>query len=240
MFVIVLVIYNVWAIRKSRQETAAVKAEYAKEFGPQTVPPLTVQEIIKSVALILSGLLILVLGARWLVNGSVALAQLLGVSDMIIGLTIVAVGTSLPEVATSVIATMRNERDIAIGNVVGSNLYNILSILGIASIVTPGGLIVAPAMLNFDMIVMTAVAFACLPIFFAGYTITRWNGALFLGSYIAYATYLVLDATQHDALPMFSNTMLFFVLPLVAITLAFIGIRALRTQRQQRMAQSVS
>ena len=238
VFVIGLVIYNVWAIRKSRQESAAVKAEYAQEYGPQIAPPLTALEIGKNVALILGGLAILVLGSRWLVDGAIELAKFWGVSDMIIGLTIVAAGTSLPEVATSVIATIRNERDIAIGNVVGSNIYNILAILGIASIATPGGLVVAPAMLNFDLIVMIAVAFACLPIFFSGYTIARWEGLVFFGGYIAYTAYLVLDATQHDALPMFSNAMLFFVLPLVVLTLAVVGIRALRTQRQRDLPQS--
>ncbi len=236
LFVVGLIVYNVWAIRKSRQESAAVKAEYEQEYGAQNAPPLTAMEIGKNAAFILGGLAILVVGSRWLVNGSVALAQVLGVSDMIIGLTIVAAGTSLPEVATSVIATIRNERDIAIGNVVGSNIYNILAILGIASVVTPGGLVVAPAMLSFDLIVMTAVAFACLPIFFSGYSIDRWEGVVFFGGYIAYTAYLVLSATQHDALPMFSNAMLYFVLPLVALTLAVVGIRALRQGGEPKAA----
>ena len=119
---------------------------------------------------------------------------------------------------------------------VGSNIYNLLAILGIASVVTPGGLVVAPAMLNFDLIVMTAVAFACLPIFFSGYTIARWEGAVFFGGYVAYTAYLVLSATQHDALPMFSNTMLYFVLPLVALTLAVVSIRALRQGGEPKAA----
>jgi cation:H+ antiporter len=236
IFVIGLIVYNVWAIRKSRQENAAVKAEYEREYGAQNAPPLTATEIGKNAAFILGGLAILVVGSRWLVNGSVALAQVLGVSDMIIGLTIVAAGTSLPEVATSVIATIRNERDIAIGNVVGSNIYNILAILGIASVVTPGGLVVAPAMLSFDLLVMTAVAFACLPIFFSGYSIDRWEGVVFFGGYLAYTAYLVLSATQHDALPMFSNAMLYFVLPLVALTLVVVGVRSLRQRGEPKAA----
>ncbi|MEZ4729354.1 MAG: calcium/sodium antiporter [Caldilineaceae bacterium] len=243
LFVTLLVFYNIWAIRKSRQENAVVQTEYAQEYGAQSSPPFTLIEIVKNAAFVVGGLVILVWGARWLVDGAVTLAQLLGVSDMIIGLTIVAVGTSLPEVATSIIATIRNERDIAIGNVVGSNIYNILAILGVSSLVTPGGLTVAPAMLNFDLIFMAAVAFACLPIFFSGYSIARWEGALFFGGYIAYTAYLILDATQHDALPMFSNTMLYFVLPLITITLAVVGIRALRTQGQpatQPVAASIA
>jgi cation:H+ antiporter len=232
IFVVGLIVYNVWAIRKSRQESAAVKAEYAQEYGPQTAPPLTTREVAKNAALIIGGLFILVLGARWLVDGSVQLARYLGVSDMVIGLTIVAAGTSLPELATSIIATIRNERDIAIGNVVGSNIYNILAILGLSSIVTPGGLVVAPTMLSFDLIIMTAVAVACLPIFFSGYTIARWEGVVFFGSYIAYITYLVLDATQHNALPIFSNAMIFLVLPLVVLTLMVAGLSAVRAQHQ--------
>ncbi|MEZ4863208.1 MAG: calcium/sodium antiporter [Caldilineaceae bacterium] len=230
LLVTILVIYNVWAIRKSRQENVAVQSEYAEEYSLSSPPSNLVGEVVKNGALVLGGLVILVLGARWLVDGAVATAQWLGVSDMIIGLTVVAVGTSLPEVATSLIATIRKERDIAIGNVVGSNLFNLLAILGISSLATPGGLVVAPAMLNFDLIFMAAVAFACLPIFFSGYRIARWEGALFFGGYLAYTTYLILNATQHDALPIFSSTMLFFVVPLVIVTLVVVGIRALREQ----------
>ena len=225
-----IITYTVWAIRKSRKENAAVQAEYAREYGPQIVESHSKMEILKQAGFILSGLVLLVIGARWLVDSSIELAHVLGVSDTVIGLTIVAAGTSLPELATSIIATIRGERDIAIGNVVGSNIYNLLAILGLAGLFTPGGLIVAPTMLNFDIPVMIAVAIACLPIFFSGYTIARWEGFVFFGSYVAYTAYLVLNATQHDALPIFSNVMLFFVLPLIALTLAVVGIRAVRTQ----------
>lgn len=230
LLVIGLIAYNVWAIRKSRRESVAVKAEYAQEYGPPATPPIRISDVSQSVLLVASGLLILVLGAQWLVDGAVALARLFGVSDLIIGLTIVTAGTSLPEVAASIVATLRNERDIAIGNVVGSNLFNILAILGISSLATPGGLTVAPALFHFDLMIMTAVAFACLPIFFSNYKITRWQGALFFGSYVAYLAYLILEATQHSARHLFNNAMLFFVLPLITITLIVIGIRAVRTQ----------
>lgn len=230
LFVVILILYNIWAIRQSRRESAAVQAEYAQEYGAQTVPSFTWTAVVQNLALVLVGLVILVLGARWLVDGAVAIAHWLGVSDMIIGLTIVAVGTSLPEIATSIIATLRNERDIAIGNVVGSNIFNLLAILGIASLVTPGGLIVAPAMRHFDLFFMAAVALACLPILFSGYTITRWEGAFFFVGYIAYTAYLILAATQHDALPLFSRTMLFFIAPVAVITLLIVGLYALRNQ----------
>lgn len=229
LFVTTLVIYIGWAIRKSRQESAMVQAEYAQEYGATEETDTPRLAVVKNLALIVGGLAILVTGARWLVDGSVALAQWLGVSDMIIGLTIVAIGTSLPEVATSIVATMRNERDIAIGNVVGSNLFNILAILGISSLVTPGGLVV-PAMLNFGLVVMTAVAIVCLPVFFSGYTIVRWEGALFLGGYFAYTAYLILEATAHSALPLFSSVLVYAVVPLLTIILMASGIQALRTQ----------
>jgi cation:H+ antiporter len=149
----------------------------------------------------------------------------MGVSELVIGLTIVAAGTSLPEVATSIIATIRGQRDIAVGNVVGSNIFNILAVLGLTAMVAPGGLPVSEAAINFDYPVMLAVAVACLPIFFVGYSIARWEGALFLGYYVAYTLYLILAATEHDALPEFSTAMMYFVVPLTIVTLAIVLFR---------------
>jgi len=151
------------------------------------------------------------------VEGSVALARSLGVSDLVIGLTIVAAGTSMPEVATSVVASLRGERDIAIGNVVGSNIFNLLGILGLSALVTPGGLVVASAVVDFDLPVMTAVAVACLPIFLTGYSIGRLEAIVFIGYYAAYAGYLVLAAQQHDALPAYSAVVMEFAVPLTVL-----------------------
>lgn len=221
-----VVSYTVWTIRRSRKETALAEQEFAAEFGPQKLTrERSVGYVFLQVGTVAVGLALLILGSRWLVDSAIALAQALGVSEVVIGLTIVAAGTSLPEVVTSIIATVRGERDIAIGNVIGSCLFNLLSILGTAALLTPGGLTVAPSMLRFDIPVMIAVAVACLPIFFKG-TIARWEGWLFLAMYVAYTLYLVLDATQHDALEPFSAAMLWFVLPLVGVTLAVIGWRA--------------
>jgi cation:H+ antiporter len=214
--------YTVFQIRQSRKESATVRDEYAKEFGPAR------SSAAANVAHVAAGLVLLVLGSRWLVTGAVAFAKALGVSELIIGLTIVAAGTSLPEVATSILAAFRGERDIAVGNVVGSNIFNILSVLGIGAMVAPSGLPVAPALIRFDLLVMIAVALACLPIFASGAVIARWEGGLFLGYYAAYTAYLVLDAQQHDVLPAFSAVMATFVLPLTGITLAVIGWRAWR------------
>lgn len=172
------------------------------------------------VALIAAGLVVLVAGSRLLLHGAVGSARLLGVSETVIGLTIVAAGTSLPELTTSVLAGLRGERDIAVGNVVGSNLFNLLGVLGIAAAVAPGGVPAPAAVIAFDAWVMLAVALLCLPVFLTGPGIERWEGALFLLYYLAYSTWLILDATAHDALPAFSGVMLWGVLPLTLLTLA--------------------
>lgn len=212
-----LVGYTVLVIRQTRREVAAVQAEYAKEFGVAGAGWLARLPV--QIALVLGGLSLLVLGATWLVDSAVSIARALEISEAVIGLTIVAAGTSFPELATSVVAAIRGERDIAVGNVVGSSMFNLLGILGVAALVTPGGLSVAPGLVFFDIPVMIAVAFACLPIFGTGHRIARWEGAVFLAYYVAYVTYLILAATQHDALHRFGSTMLGFVLPLTGVTL---------------------
>ena len=170
-------------------------------------------------ALIVVGLVLLVQGADWLVDAAVSVARVYGISDLVIGLTVVAIGTSMPEIATSIVAAMRGERDIAVGNVVGSNVFNILAVLGVTGLVSNGSLPVSEAARNFDLWVMLAVAFACLPIMISGREIARWEGGLFLAYYAAYTAWLVLQAQQHDSLPAFSGVMLGYVLPLTVITL---------------------
>jgi cation:H+ antiporter len=183
---------------------------------------------LRNLLLIAVGLAALIVGSRWLVDSATSIATALGVSDLVIGLTVVAVGTSLPEVATSVLASIRGERDIAVGNVVGSNIFNILVVLGVGSVVAPDGIEVSRAALEFDIPIMIAVAVACLPIFFSGYLIARWEGALFLAYYVAYTTYLVVHAVDHPALPAFRSAMVYFVIPLTVITLLVVGTRTLR------------
>lgn len=214
-------LYTWFLIRISRREQ---RAAVAAGDDPTEEPPLTPGRIAVQVGLLLGGLGLLVLGARWLVEAAITTAQALGVSELVIGLTIVAAGTSMPEVATSVVAALRGERDIAVGNVVGSCLFNLLAVLGFAG-VAAGEIPVAPALLHFDIPVMLAVAVACLPICFTSHRISRWEGVLFFAYYIAYTGYLILDATGHDALPAFSAWMGWFVLPLTAITLLVLAWR---------------
>lgn len=174
------------------------------------------------------GLALLVVGAEWLVDAAVRAGRALGVDELTIGVTVVAAGTSLPEVATSLVAALRGQRDIAVGNVVGSNLFNVLGILGAAALLSPSGIPVADAALRFDIPVMIAVSVACLPIFFTGWSIRRWEGLLLLGYYGAYLAYVLMAQQAHASLPVFSRTMWAFVLPVTLLVLAVSAFRSAR------------
>lgn len=152
-------------------------------------------------------------------------------SELVIGLTVVAAGTSLPEVAASIAAAVRGERDIAVGNVVGSNIFNILAVLGLSSLANPSGVRVPTEAIEFDIPVMIAAAVACLPVFYTGGTISRWEGIVFLGYYVAYTAYLMLNAIQHAGLATFQAAMLWFVIPLTALTLAVSVWQAMKRRR---------
>jgi cation:H+ antiporter len=229
-----IIAYTVYAIRQSRREQRVVAEEYEAAFGKKEVKARGPWDLVLELGLVVVGIAMLTLGSHWLVGGAVEIAISLGVSELIVGLTIVAIGTSLPEVATSIVASLKGERDIAVGNVVGSNLFNLLCVLGATASVAPDGIAVSAPALAFDMPVMIAVAVACLPIFFTGWRIDRWEGALFLGFYGAYMGYLVLKSMEHDALPLFSFAMGAFVIPITVLTLGLVVIRSLREGRRRR------
>jgi cation:H+ antiporter len=193
---------------------------------------------VRDVLLVVAGVGLLVIGARWLVSAATEVAADAGVSELVIGLTVVAVGTSLPELATSVIAAVRGERDIAIGNVVGSNVFNIGGVMGLTAVVSPGGVPVEAAAVRFDLPVMVAVAVLLVPVVFTGLTIARWEAAVFLGYFVAYVGYLLLAASEHDALPAYSAVMLFFVVPLTVLTLVVLaGSEVVRRRSRQRVTR---
>ena len=220
-----LVGYTVFLIVQSRRQGAAAQVEFSAEMPADSGwdRHWSVQ-----VGLVIAGLVLLVAGSDWLVTAAIAFARLMGVSDVVIGLTIVAAGTSMPEVATSITAAIKGERDIAVGNVVGSNTFNILGCLGLTAVAASNGVPVAPSIMAFDLWVMLAVALACLPIFITGREIARWEGAVFLLYYVAYTAYLVLAAQQHDALPVFSQAMLLFVIPMTVVAIAATLLRGRR------------
>jgi cation:H+ antiporter len=224
-----IIAYTVFLVRQSRRENAGVRAEYDEAFGGGARTRTTSVPI--DVAFIVVGLALLVLGSRWFVDAAVQTATGLGVSELVIGLTIVAAGTSLPELATSVLAAIRGERDIAVGNVVGSSVFNILAVLGLGGLAAPERLPVPDGALTFDLPIMIAVAIACLPVFLTGYTIARWEGVVFLGFYVAYVGYLVLAATEHGGAAQLGTAMTWFVLPLTFLTLVVSVVRHRRGAR---------
>lgn len=222
-----VLLYTGWAIVAGRREGLDVAQEYDEAFGE---PERSARSVTIDLGLVVLGVALLVWGAAWLVGGATDFAEALGVSDLVIGLTLVAAGTSMPELATSIVASLRGQRDIAVGNAVGSNIFNILAVLGVTAVVAPDGIGVASSALRVDLPVMIAVAIACLPIFFTGRLIARWEGLLFLTMYAGYGLYLYLDATEHGALGPFAIVTLGFVLPIVTLTLAYLTVRGLRTR----------
>ncbi|WP_298980943.1 calcium/sodium antiporter [Caldilinea sp.] len=229
-----IVAYTVFlGIQSQRERNAAVLAEYEAEYHPKR-PHSWLQGLLDA-GMAGVGLALLVLGARWFVDGAVGAAEAMGVSELVIGLTIVAAGTSLPEVATSIVAALRGERDIAVGNVVGSNIFNILAVLGLTALVAPdSGVPVSTNALWLDMPFMIVVAIACLPIFFTGYLIARWEGLLFLGYYIVYTAFLILGSIHYPHLVEYRNLFLLFAAPLTVITIGVSVARDLRQRREMR------
>jgi cation:H+ antiporter len=176
-----------WTIWQGlRKKTDALGREMAQELAVYAMP------IRRAIFWLLVGLLALIVSSRILVWGAVAIARGLGISDLIIGLTIVAVGTSLPELASSLIATRKGEHDIALGNVLGSNLFNTLAVVGIAGTIHPSA--VAPEVFLRDILVMTGLT---VSLFVIGYgfrgpgRINRFEGAALLACYVGYTAYLV-------------------------------------------------
>jgi cation:H+ antiporter len=223
-----IIAYTSFLIISSRKSKAPAADEFSVEYGPEAAPKP--YATLLNLALIIAGLVLLVSGSNFLVTGAVSLARALGLSELVIGLTVIAIGTSLPELATSVMAAFKGERDIAVGNIVGSNIFNLLSVLGLAALVAPSNIAVAANALSFDFLVMIAVAIACLPIFFNGYAINRWDGGLFVAYYGLYTGYLIMQSSNAPWLGAMQEAMLMFVLPLTAITLLVIGARAWHRQ----------
>ncbi|NQV71732.1 calcium/sodium antiporter [bacterium] len=233
-----LIIYLVYLVVQGRKESKVDAKEVSlnadtpgpsespKRENPKRETPKEETHWAINVGMVLIGLLLLVQGSNWLVEGAVFIAQAFGVSEVVIGLTIVAAGTSLPEVVTSVMASIKGERDIAVGNVVGSNLFNLLGVLGLSSLLAPGGIPLTESFIGFDLPVMAVVAFACLPIFFSGGVISRWEGLVLFGYYVVYTVYLILATSHHDSLPLLSKTLFYFAIPITLITLVALAFRS--------------
>jgi len=224
ILVLGLVVYTFYSVIMSRRQEAAYRSVLQQEglspaVSENSTSPSWRKDIIWNIVLVIMGLALLVMGARWFIDSAITIARQLGASELIIGLTLVAAGTSLPEVATSILAAIRGERDIAVGNVVGSNLFNIMGVLGVSSCVASQGIWVQEVALWQDIPVMIAVALACLPIFYTGHCIARWEGGLFLAYYVAYTAFLVVAGTHPHLKHGFASAMIFMVIPLTIVTL---------------------
>lgn len=183
VFLGLIVAYTLVNIRLARRQASA---EVHQEFDEGVPKPTDAGW--KDFAFIGAGLVMLVLGSRLFVTGAVDLARLLKVSEAVIGLTIVAAGTSLPELASSLIAAWRKQPDIAIGNVVGSNIYNILAILGVSGVIAPP--IIGQGVSRTDIWVMLGISVGLLVVAWSGFRLKRWEGALLLAAYAAYLWHL--------------------------------------------------
>jgi cation:H+ antiporter len=147
---------------------------------------------LKYAVMLIAGIGITLIGSDWMVDGAIDIARALDISEAIIGLTIVAIGTSFPELATTIIATIRDERDVAVGNLLGSSIYNILVILGITCMASPSGLPVDRQLLLFDIPLMTGVAFACVPVFLRSKVVSRVKGGIGVAIYLVYLSWIIL------------------------------------------------
>lgn len=223
LFLILILGYMTWLVKQAQRQRGAELARQAA-LPPDAVPQGK-HPVLRSIALLLGGLGALVLGADWLVDGAVHLAHLFGISELIIGLTIVALGTSLPEVAASVMACTKGEQEIAIGNVVGSNIFNILAVVGASAIIAPQGIPVNHSAIVLDIPFMLMAALACLPLCFSTRGIHRWEGGVFIVFYGAYAAFLVVAAISPEVQKSLKAT-LWFIVPLALLTFIVMAWRA--------------
>ncbi len=175
-----------------------------------------------AVAMIIAGAFLLYLGARFVVSGATDVARVMGASEVVVGLTILAIGTSLPELAATVSSLRRAETDLVVGNIVGSNVVNLLVVLGLTATASETSLLIPVAVTSFDLPILCVVAFACLPVFFTNYAIERWEGSVFLLYYTIYVAYLVLDQSGHVDLALYRIAILAFVGPLAMLTIAVV------------------
>ena len=182
IFIALLILYNVFSVLLARKEKSPeIQNEFKEGLKSKFGVPL-------SIIFMIAGLALLILGANLFVQSAVAIAKLFNVSDAVIGLTIVAIGTSLPELITSIVAAYKKEADIAIGNVVGSNVFNILGILGITALIIP---VSSDGISKIDLFVMIGTAILLFPLSKTGKRISRFEGILLLVGYIIYLYYLI-------------------------------------------------
>lgn len=180
---LLLIVYIVFSIRLAKKQASD---PLAQEFSEEV--KISKSGVALDILMVIGGLVLLVFGARFLVDSAIEIAKAVGLSEAVIGLTIVAVGTSLPEFATSLIAAIKKESDIAVGNIVGSNIFNILGILGVSAIITP---LSSSGITGIDLGVMAAFAVALWCFSVTGHRISRPEGLLMIVAYVGFVAWLV-------------------------------------------------
>jgi len=184
--------YSFLVVRAARRESIAVRIQFAREFGVPRSAITSTGRVVRAAIWLIAGIAVVVVGADLLVDGAVSIARDLGAPEAVIGLTIVAIGTSAPELVTAVVAALRREQDLAVGNLIGSSIFNIVLILGIAALIPVDGVPVEPAVLWIDFAVMLGATIVCIPVFVTGTRISRLEGAALVAAYLAYFSALLL------------------------------------------------
>src|SRR5690606_32888605 len=186
------ILYLIALMRLSKRETAAMRREYAEEYGERVLIRKRGRFVVLAkLGILLVGMALTIWGAELLVDGAVQMAQRMGVSDAVIGLTIVAIGTSAPELVTTMVATWKDDREVAVGNLIGSSISNILVILGLTCVAAPGGVDVSTEILRIDLPLAAAVAVVCYPVFRSDRMVSRTEGVIFVMAYLVYLATLV-------------------------------------------------
>ncbi len=228
-----VIVYIGWLLRgATKTESSEVQSEYQSAVDEVEGRTFSMS-LMFQIGLVVVGLSLLVVGSQLLVNSATEIASALGVSDLVIGLTVVAAGTSLPELATSVMAAIRGQRDIAVGNAVGSNIFNLLSVLGASAAISSNGISVNDEVIRLDYPVMLAATVLLLPICWNGFMVKRWEGAVLVAFYVAYVAYLVMEAGDSSAPELYRTAMLVIV-PLVMIVYGAAGFQGWREHRAAR------
>lgn len=216
---LVLAGYTAWAVVESQSEPPEIQEEYTREYPLSEMTTGSTTGFLFSGLILLMGLALLIFGSRVFTQSISEIARSIGISEAVIALTIVSAGTSLPEVGTSVLAALRGETDIAVGNVIGSNFFNLTGVLGLSVLSSGNGLPASEAILQFDMLILLVVSVLCLPILFTGHRISRWEGGLFVLYYVFY----VLSLLSPRLHPLVSRSLFLamygFVLPLTTLTI---------------------
>lgn len=231
VLVVLLVAYTAFLFVQGKRTESETS-----EIGGDEVASLTQGQhpVWQSMLWLVIGLILLITGANLLVSSAVNIARTFGVSEAIIGLTILAIGTSLPEVVTSIVASFKGQRDIAVGNVVGSNTFNLLAVLGISGLFSGEGLVGNTQLVEQDFPIMLGVALLCLPLMFTGATLSRLEGLLFFGLYLLYSAFLIGDVIGSAWLPTLSMVTWNVVFPVILSVIAISLIRDWWRQKQQK------